>query len=111
MREIMRISVLPFAIIALVFFPLAHPLRAEPLDRKVAEWVSLMGGSVGLEGQVERVREVQAVPAGDFQLALVELVGANILPPDLQWLIGLKRLKTLNLPGPMWNPSSGAEID
>src|SRR5206468_12687544 len=42
---------------------------------------------------------------------LVDLVGTNILPPDLKWLTGLTRLKVLNLPGPMWNPSSGATID
>ena len=89
----------------------SSPLRAEPLDRQVAEWVILMGGSVRLEGQAERIREVTELPAGDFHLELVDLVGTNILPPDLQWLTGLTRLKTLNLPGPMWNPSSGATID
>src|SRR5262245_61909653 len=84
---------------------------AEPRDRQVAEWVILMGGSVRMVGQPERIREVRTLPSEEFQLELVDLVGTNILPPDLQWLIGLKRLKTLNLPGPMWNPSSGAEID
>jgi hypothetical protein len=52
-----------------------------------------------------------ALPAGDFQLELVDLVGANILPPDLARLSGLKRLRILNLPGPMWNPLSGARIN
>ena len=33
-------------------------LRAEPLDRQVAEWVILMGGSVRLEGQDGRIREL-----------------------------------------------------
>ncbi|MBI3467901.1 MAG: hypothetical protein HY000_33255, partial [Planctomycetes bacterium] len=94
----------------LLLFP-AVPLRAEPQDRQVAEWVLLLGGSVGLEGQTERVRDVTRLPSGDFRLELVDLVGTNILPPDLQWLSGLTRLKILNLPGPMWNPSSGATID
>src|SRR5688500_7333386 len=89
----------------------ARPLAAEPLDRQVAEWTILMGGSVRVEGQADRILEVSQLPAGDFQLELVDLVGTNILPPDLQRLIGLKRLKTLLLPGPMWNPSSGATID
>src|SRR5579872_472402 len=90
---------------------LAQPLQADPLDRQVAEWVLLQGGSVRLAGQTERVRDTTDLPAADFQLELVDLVGANILPPELQWLIGLGHLKTLNLPGPMWNPSSGARID
>ena len=81
-------------------------LRAEPQDRQVAEWVILMGGSVRLEGRDGRIREVTKLPAADFHLELVDLVGTNILPPDLQWLTGLKHLKTLNLPGPMWNPSA-----
>src|SRR5262245_59092689 len=95
----------------------AAPLTAEPLDRQVAEWVLLMGGTVQIEGlvriegQAERIREVTQLPAGDFQLQLVDLVGTNILPPDLKWLTGLTKLRTLNLPGPMWNPSSGATIE
>ena len=66
-------------------------LRAEPLDRQVAEWVILMGGSVRLEGRAERIREVTKLPADDFHLELADLVGTNILPPDLQWLTGLTR--------------------
>src|SRR6266487_2433872 len=89
----------------------ATPLRAEPQDRQVAEWATLLGGSVRLEGRPERVRDLTKLPAGDFCLELVDLVGTNILPPDLKWLSGLKRLKVVNLPGPMWNPSSGATID
>ena len=69
-------------------------------------------GRIGAaRGQPERVREATALPAGDFHLELVDLVGTNILPPELKWLTGLTRLRVLNLPGPMWNPSSGATID
>src|SRR5437868_3520824 len=85
--------------------------RAEPQDRQVAEWALLQGGSVRLEGRADRVRDLTRLPADDFYLELVDLVGTNILPPDLKWLTGLTRLKVLNLPGPMWNPSSGATID
>ena len=70
-----------------------------------------MGGSVRLEGQDERIREVTRLPAADFHLELADLVGTNINPPDLQRLTGLTRLKTLNLPGPMWNPGAGSSID
>src|SRR4051794_19687524 len=79
---------------------------AEPSDRPVAEWVILMGGSVRVEGRDERIRELTRLPAGDFRLVLVDLVGTNINPPDLRRLTGLTRLRALNLPGPMWNPSA-----
>ncbi len=49
----------------------SRPLQADPLDRQVAEWVILMGGSVRLEGQGERIREVSELPAADFHLELV----------------------------------------
>src|SRR5688500_5259901 len=88
-----------------------EPQQAESPDRQVAEWTILMCGSVCVERQTDRIGEIRDLPVEDFQLELVDLVGTNILPPDLQRLIGLKRLKTLNLPGPMWNPSSGATID
>src|SRR5437016_1494354 len=91
---------------AALWMSAAAPLRAEPQDRQVAEWTLLQGGSVRLEGRPERFREVTKLPAGDFHLELVDLVGTNILPPDLKWLTGLTRMKVLNLPGPMWNPSS-----
>ena len=89
----------------------SSPLRAEPLDREVAEWVILMGGSVRLEGQDGRIRELTQLPAADFHLELADLVGTNINPPDLQRLSGLTQLKTLNLPGPMWNPSANSNTD
>src|SRR5262245_37974968 len=89
----------------------APRVQAEPLDRQVAEWVILMGGSVRLEGQEPRIREVTELPASDFHVELVDLVGTNISPPDLARLTGLTRLKSLNLPGPMWNPSAGARTD
>src|SRR5436190_19571709 len=99
------------AVAASLWMSAAAPLRAEPQDRQVAEWAILLGGSVRLEGRPERVRVVTKLTPGEFHLELVDLVGTNILPPDLKWLTGLTRLKVLNLPGPMWNPSSGATID
>src|SRR4051812_23766377 len=86
-------------------------LRAERQDRQVAEWAILLGGSVRVEGKPDRIRELPKLPAEDFSLELIDLVGTNILPPDLKWLDGLTRLKVLNLPGPMWNPSSGATTE
>src|SRR5262245_44132602 len=70
-------------------------LRAEPPDRQVAEWVILMGGSVRLEGQDGRIRDLTQLPAADFHIELADLVGTNINPPDLQRLNKLSRLKIL----------------
>src|SRR4051812_45787157 len=103
-----RMCRLPLA--AAVLFVSGSLASAAPQDRQVAEWVLLQGGSVRLEGDSRRIRDVTQLPANDFSLELVDLVGTNILPPDLKWLTGLSRLKVLNLPGPMSNPSSGATI-
>src|SRR4051794_565290 len=64
----------------------ATTLRAAPQDRQVAEWAILFGGSVRLEGQAARIREVTDLPASDFALELVDLVGTNITPPDMRRL-------------------------
>src|SRR5438270_9227722 len=101
----------PLAAVCFCFTTAAPSAYAEPQDRQVAEWTILLGGSVRVEGRPERFRDLTKLPTDDFYLELVDLVGTNVLPPDLKWLSGLKRLKVLNLPGPMWNPSSGATID
>src|SRR5262245_54827534 len=72
------------AFAAIVLFAASSLMAAESADRQVAEWTILMGGSVRLEGQAERIREVSDLPADDFHLEQVDLVGTNILPPDLQ---------------------------
>lgn len=76
---------LPLAVgLSLLLAPLQ--LGAAELDREVAEWVIWVGGTVGVDGQPGRVNDVTALPEGDFELALIDLVGCNILPPDLQRL-------------------------
>ena len=86
-------SRLALSLVVLFSLSAPSPLLADPQDRQVAEWALLLGGSVRLEGRPERIREVTKLPAGDFHLELVDLVGTNILPPDLKWLTGLTRLK------------------
>src|SRR4051812_47093326 len=85
----LALTALRALLVALLALLSAAPLRAEPQDRQVAEWTILLGGSVRLEGQPDRIRDVTSLPADDFCLELVDLVGTNILPPDLKWLSGL----------------------
>ena len=110
-RNTLARSAILVAEIGLALLLTSSPLRAEPLDRQVAEWAILMGGSIRIEGRDERIREITKLPAADFRLVLADFVGTNMNPPDLQRLIGLTRLKTLNLPGPMWNPRAESSID
>ncbi|MBU6175166.1 MAG: hypothetical protein KGQ60_15255, partial [Planctomycetes bacterium] len=80
-------------------------------DRLVAEWTISLGGSVRSVGEPSRHYRLDTLPQDDFDLDLVDLVGTNILPPDLVRLSNLKKLRFLYLPGPMWNPSAGASQD
>ncbi len=80
-------------------------------DRGVAEWTILMGGSVRLAGEQQRIRELTDLPSRDFAIEMVDWVGANVVPPDLERLAKLKELKSLHLPGPMWNTRAGADKD
>src|SRR5579862_125430 len=80
-------------------------------DRQVAEWTLFMGGAVGLKGGHELIRDVAALPAGDVELEVVDWVGMNIEPPDLERLSGLHHLTQLHLPGPIWNWNADGDKD
>jgi len=86
-------------------------LHGEEADRLVAEWTISLGGSVRVAGEPNRHYRLGALPQDDFELDLVDLVGTNILPPDLVRLSNLQKLRFLYLPGPMWNPSAGSKED
>ena len=85
---------------------------AETLDREVAEWVIRMGGNVVTMGPQPRVlSDLSDLPQKDFRIHTVNLVGANINPPDLVRLAELTHLKALYLPGPIFNPNAGRHPD
>ena len=85
---------------------------AETLDREVAEWVIRMGGNVVTMGPQPRIlSDLSDLPQEDFQIHTVNLVGANINPPDLVRLAELTHLKALYLPGPIFNPNAGRHPD
>src|SRR5262249_36842754 len=80
-------------------------------DRQVAEWTLFMGGAVALEGRPEMIRDVGQLPPGDIRVTIVDWVGVNVDPPDLQRLSGLTHLKELHLPGPIWNRNADGNRD
>src|SRR5689334_13306391 len=80
-------------------------------DRQVAEWTLFMGGAVGVKGGHELIRDVAALPGGDFELESLDWVGMNVEPSDLERLSGLHHLKKLHLPGPIWNRNADGGKD
>src|SRR6202453_2152301 len=98
---------LPLALAAAVLFP--GLLSAQ--DRQVAEWTLFMGGAVGIKGGNGLIRDVAALPPGDFDLEMLDWVGMNVEPPDLERIGGLRHLKELHLPGPIWNRNADGGKD
>src|SRR5688572_26793799 len=87
---------------------------ADGVDRRVAEWVLYMGGNVRLPGDSRTIQDVGQLPAGDFRVESIDLIGAHSLnPPDLAKLSPLQHLKELHLPGPIGsrNTAGGANFD
>lgn len=80
-------------------------------DEKVARWTLLMGGRVVLEGAGAPIRDVSELPSGPYQLEVVDWVGVNAVPEDLERLAGLERLRELRLPGPLWNRNADGGKD
>ena len=80
-----------------------------PSDRAAAEWVIRNGGSVKIAGKL--VNTLADLPAGDFRLNGVDLIGTIIDPNDMKKLSGLDELTELFLPGPIFNPGAGSRLD
>ena len=80
-------------------------------DRPVAEWTLFMGGAVGLEGRPGLIRNIADLPEGDLRVQVLDWVGMNVDPPDLERVGGLQYLKELHLPGPIWNRNADGNRD
>ncbi|HUJ74309.1 MAG TPA: hypothetical protein VL359_05590, partial [bacterium] len=80
-------------------------------DRQVAEWTLFQGGAVGLAGSSGLLRDVAQLPPGDLQVEVLDWVGMIVDPPDLERLSGLRHLKELHLPGPIWNRNADGNRD
>jgi internalin A len=98
-------------LIAALVLAMAATARAQASERAVAEWVIRLGGSITPEGRAEPIRELEELPPGDFQIVGIDLTGTLVVPEDLHHLSGLRRLKELFLPGPMWNEGAGSKRD
>lgn len=86
-------------------------LWAGTADRRVAEWTLTMGGRVVLQGQSVRLHDISQLPAGDFDVVVLDWVGVNADPPDLERLTGLRALRELHLGGPFWNRNADSGRD
>lgn len=82
-----------------------------PADRKAAEFTLAMGGRVQLVGQPARITDPAQLPEGDFALDTLDWVGVNVEPQDLERLSGLRALRRLFLPGPIWNRNADSGRD
>ena len=87
----------------------AADVRPEATEERVAAWAISKGGSVTLHGpeehgSTEQISVVTELPAGDFRIHTINLMGALVEPKELARLDGLADLRALHLPGTMWNP-------
>ena len=80
-------------------------------NRAVAEWAIVMGGAVVLDSDRRRIVNTADLPPVAFQIRILDLVGANVEPADLERLSGLAGLRELYLPGPMWNRNADGGKD
>jgi N-acyl-D-aspartate/D-glutamate deacylase/Leucine-rich repeat (LRR) protein len=80
-------------------------------DRSTAEWAIRAGGEVWIDGKPQPVRDIADLPAGDFHLTGIDLVGTTIDPKELSHLRGLQDVRELLLPGPIFNPFAGSQLD
>src|SRR4051794_10990921 len=92
-----------------VVFP--QHLGAAEADREVALWALRMNGSVILEGDTRRIRDIADLPSGDFRIVALNLIGTNMHPPHMEAFSGLTALRALDVPGPMWNPRAESKTE
>ncbi len=72
-------------------------------DRSAAEWALRMGGSVTLREDSKRYTDWTELPASDFTLEAVNLIGVVVDPADFKRLSGLTSLRELYVSGRTWH--------
>lgn len=87
---------------------LSQPPEKESVspDRVVAEWALRLGGTVVLEGQRRPIADLDELPASDFRIRTLNLVGVTLgawgLKDELSRIPALPHLKELYLNGRLW---------
>jgi len=82
---------------------------AGPADQAVARWTLLEGGRVGIGGRV--YVDAAELPSGDYHVEMLDWVAVNAVPEDLERMTGLRHLRELRLPGPLWNRNADSGKD
>ena len=82
---------------------------AGPADQAVARWTLLEGGRVGIGGRI--YVDAAELPGGDYQVEMLDWVAVNAVPEDLERMTGLRHLRELRLPGPLWNRNADGGKD
>src|SRR5690348_14887710 len=77
-------------------------------DRDIAEWVLRWEGHVSIAGRAQPILNISQLK-GDIHITGIDLTPAVMRPQELVTLEGLKDLRELYLPGPIWNPGGGRE--
>ena len=73
-------------------------------DRQAAVWILAQGGAVRIEGSGAEFRSAADLPHGPLKVREAVLTGTLVHPRDLQRISALRGLRSLTLPGTMWNP-------
>ena len=107
----MRANCAPVWFGALLIFLANSLLWAAEADRDVAVWAIGMGGSVVLEGDSHRIRDVAELPDRDFRIEILNMIGTNMHAPHMEPFANLTALRELHLPGPMWNPRAESRTE
>ena len=82
---------------------------AGPADQAVARWTLLEGGRVGVGGRM--ITDISDLPPGDYHVEMLDWVAVNAVPEDLERMTGLRHLRELRLPGPLWNRNADSGKD
>ena len=83
--------------------PAATQSQTSP-ESRVASWVLSNGGKLSLHGIAGEFRHAADLPAEGFEIREIVLTGTLVHPRDLERLAPLANLRSLTLPGTMWNP-------
>jgi N-acyl-D-aspartate/D-glutamate deacylase/Leucine-rich repeat (LRR) protein len=80
-------------------------------ERAAAEWIIRLGGGLRVDARAPMIRELAALPKGDFRIVAVDMVGTTMDPLDMKNLGALQDLEELLLPGTIFNPGAGSRLD